>query len=130
MGKIKINSIQLYAKHGCLVEEGKIGSIYNVNVTINTDFTKAAISDNLNDAVDYVHLYQIVKDEMAIRSALLEHVANRILDKMLREIPLIKKASVTIAKINPPIGGNVSDVSIIMSKKQKPKKKYNKKLNF
>lgn len=126
MGKIKINRIQLYAKHGCLVEEGKIGSIYNVDVKITTDFRKAAISDDLKDAVDYVHLNQIVKDEMAIRSALLEHVANRILDRMLREIHLIEKAEVRIAKINPPIGGNVSDVSIMMSKKQKQKKKPTK----
>ena len=126
MGKIKINTIQLYAKHGCLVEEGKIGSIYNVDVTVNTDFSKPATSDNLKDAVDYVHLYRIVKEEMAIRSALLEHVANRILDKMLLEIPIIKKATVKIAKINPPIGGNVSDVSIIMSKKQKQRKKPTK----
>ncbi len=63
---------------------------------------------------------------MAIRSALLEHVANRILDRMLHEIHLIEKAEVRIAKINPPIGGNVSDVSIIMSKKQKHKKKPTK----
>jgi len=126
MGKIKINTIQLYAKHGCLDEEGKIGSIYNVDVAINTDFSKPAKSDNLKDAVDYVHLYQIVKEEMAVRSALLEHVANRILDKMLSEIPIIEKATVKIAKINPPIGGNVSDVCIIMSKKQKQRKKLTK----
>jgi len=119
MGKIKINSIQLYAKHGCLVEEGKIGSMYSVDVTVKTDFSKATKSDNLKDAVDYVHLYKIVKEEMAIRSALLEHVANRILNRMLLEITVIKKAKVQIAKINPPIGGNVTDVSIIMSKKQK-----------
>lgn len=119
MGKIKLNTIQLYAKHGCLVEEGKIGSMYNINLTVNTDFSKAATTDNLKDAVDYVHLYKIVKDEMAIRSALLEHVANRILNRMLLEIPIIEKVKVQIAKVNPPIGGNVSDVSIIMSKKQK-----------
>ncbi len=119
MGKIKINRIQLYANHGCLEEEGKIGSIYEVDVTIKTDFKKALQSDNLVDAVDYVHLNKIVKEEMAIRSALLEHVANRILNKMLKEIPLIQKARIQISKINPPIGGNVSDVSIIMTKKQK-----------
>lgn len=123
MGEIILNNIQLYAKHGCLVEEGKIGSIYNVKLSVKTDFSKASSSDNLKDAVDYVHLHKIVKDEMAIRSALLEHVAKRILDKILEEIPLVEKAKVQIAKINPPIGGNVSDVSIIMSKKQKQLKK-------
>ena len=123
MGEIILNNIQLYAKHGCLVEEGKIGSIYNVKLSVKTDFNKASISDNLKDAVDYVHLHKIVKDEMAIRSALLEHVANRILNKILEEISLVKKVTVQIAKINPPIGGNVSDVSIIMSRKQKQLKK-------
>ena len=123
MGEIILNNIQLYAKHGCLEEEGKIGSIYNVKLTVKTDFSKASTSDSLKDAVDYVHLHKIVKDEMPVRSALLEHVANRILNKILAEIPLVKKAKVQIAKINPPIGGNVSDVSIIMSKKQKQLKK-------
>lgn len=123
MGKIKINRIQLYANHGCLEEEGKIGSIYEIDVTIKTDFSKASQSDNLVDAVDYVHLNNIVKEEMAIRSALLEHVAKRILNKMLLEIPIIQKATVQISKINPPIGGNVANVSIIMTKKQKHKKK-------
>ena len=123
MGQIKINKIQLYANHGCLEEESKIGSMYEVVVTAKADFSKAAQSDNLTDAVDYVHLNKIVKDEMAIRSALLEHVAKRILDKMLKEIPLIQKAKIQISKINPPIGGNVADVSIIMTKKQKHYKK-------
>ncbi len=55
---------------------------------------------------------------MAIRSALLEHVANRILDRMLLEIHLIDKAEVRIAKINPPIGGNVAMVTIKMFKER------------
>jgi len=122
MGKITINTIKLFANHGCLEEEGKIGSLYHVKLSAWANFNKAAQTDNLIYAVDYVHLNKIVKEEMAIRSQLLEQVADRILTKVLKEMPRIKKVKVSVSKINPPIGGNVSDVSIIMSKKQKVKK--------
>ncbi len=71
------------------------------------------------EAVDYVHLNKIVKEEMAIRSELLEHVANRILVRILDELALVKKAKVSVAKINAPIGGSARDVSVVMSKKRK-----------
>ena len=74
--------------------------------------------DDLVDTVDYVHLNHIVKEEMAIRSELLEHVAQRILDRFFRELRLIKKATVSVSKINPPIGGNVEEVVIMLSKKR------------
>ena len=122
MGKITINTIKLFANHGCLEEEGKIGSLYHVKLSAWANFKKAAQTDNLIYAVDYVHLNKIVTEEMAIRSQLLEQVADRILTRVLKEIPSIKKVKVSVSKINPPIGGNVSDVSIIMSKKQKVKK--------
>jgi dihydroneopterin aldolase len=122
MGKIKINNIKLYANHGCLAEEGKIGSMYQVDIVAHANFKKAAMTDNLIFAVDYVSLNNIVREEMAIRSLLLESVAKRIIDRMLSEIPLIKKISVKIAKINPPISGNVENVCIIMSKKNKKSK--------
>ncbi len=122
MGKIILNTIKLFANHGCLEEEGKIGSPYHVNITAWANFKKAAQTDKLIHAVDYVHLNQIVKKEMGIRSQLLEHVAERILTSILKEIPMIQKVKVSVSKINPPIGGNVSDVSIVMSKKQKLKK--------
>ena len=119
MGTIRIKNIRLYAYHGCLVEEGKIGSDYRVDLKVKTDLSKSAISDDLNDTVDYVHLNRIVKQEMAIRSKLLEQVTNRILDRILEEIETVKKATVAVSKINPPIGGNVAMVTIEMSRVRK-----------
>ncbi|WP_369047958.1 dihydroneopterin aldolase [Tenacibaculum sp. UWU-22] len=119
MGIIQINNIRLNAFHGCLDEEGKIGSEYRVDVEIKTDLKKASETDNLIDTVDYVHLNYIVKQEMAIRAKLLEHVAKRILDRIFEEISMVKKATIKVAKINPPIGGNVEDVTIVISKKRK-----------
>jgi dihydroneopterin aldolase len=118
MGIIQVNNIKLYAFHGCLDEEGKIGSEYSVDVEVKADLKKSSKTDELSDTVDYVHLNSIVKEEMAIRSKLLEEVAQRILDRILKEIIMVKKAKVSVAKINPPIGGNVEEVVIILTKKR------------
>ncbi|KGL62226.1 dihydroneopterin aldolase [Polaribacter sp. Hel1_85] len=118
MGIIQVNNIKLYAYHGCLDEEAKIGSEYKVDIEVKANLKKSAKSDELVDTVDYVHLNHIVKEEMAIRSKLLEEVAQRILDRFFKELKMIKKATVSVAKINPPIGGNVEEVVIILTKKR------------
>jgi dihydroneopterin aldolase len=102
-----------------LVEEAKIGSDYRVDLKVKTDLSKSSQSDELGDTVDYVRLNNIVKEEMAIRSKLLEHVARRILDRILAELETVKKVSIEVSKKNPPIGGNVAMVTIEMSKRRK-----------
>ena len=87
MGKVILNDIRVYAFHGCMEEEERIGSDYIVNLEVETDMQKPAESDLLEDAVDYVLLNAIVKEEMSIRSRLLEHVAQRIIDRILEEFP-------------------------------------------
>ncbi|QVY64261.1 dihydroneopterin aldolase [Polaribacter sp. Q13] len=118
MGIIQVNNIKLYAFHGCLDEEAKIGSEYSVDVEIKANLKKSSRTDELEDTVDYVHLNRIVKEEMAIRSKLLEEVAQRILNRIFKEISRVKKAKVSVAKINPPIGGNVEEVVIILTEKR------------
>ena len=118
MGVIQVNNIKLYAFHGCLEEEAKIGSDYRVDVAIKADLKKSAKTDELIDTVDYVHLNHIVKEEMAIRSKLLEEVAQRILNRFFKELRMIRRAKISVAKINPPIGGNVQEVVIILKKKR------------
>lgn len=119
MGSIKVENIAVYAYHGCMVEESKIGSEYIVDVEVKADLSKSSKSDLLTDTVDYVYLTKIVQDEMAIRSALLEHVAKRILDRIITELSMVTKAKIRVAKVNPPIGGNVENVSVKMTKNRK-----------
>jgi dihydroneopterin aldolase len=116
LGTIKISNIKVYAYHGCLVEEGKIGSDYRIDLSVKADLKNSAETDQLADTVDYVHLNKIVKEEMAVRTKLLETVAALILDRILLEIPLVNKAKIKVSKLNPPIGGNVEMVSIIMER--------------
>jgi len=119
MGIIKVENIRIYAYHGCLLEEGKIGSDYRVDIKVKANLETSAKSDELADTVDYVHLNKIVKEEMAIRSKLLEHVADRILNRVLDEILMVQIANVSVSKMNPPIGGNVEKVTVILQKKRK-----------
>ncbi|MCQ0113105.1 dihydroneopterin aldolase [Zhouia amylolytica] len=118
MGIIRVTNIQVYAYHGCLVEEGKIGSDYRVDVEVKANLQPSAVSDALTDTVDYVHVNRIVKEEMAIRSKLLEHVAKRIIDRIFDEIAIANETTVQVSKINPPIGGNVEMVTIEMTLKR------------
>ena len=112
MGKIYLRNIRLYSYHGCMDEEKKIGSDYVVNLKVKTDLSASSKSDNLADTVDYVNLYSIVKEEMDQRAKLLETVADRIINRVLKEHPDVIKASVKVAKKNPPIGGNVEEVAV------------------
>ena len=116
MGSIKLKNIRVFAYHGCLVEEGKIGSDYRVDLKVKGDLSNSATSDELIDTIDYVHLNKIVKEEMAIRSKLLESVAERINNRVLQELIMVQKVKVSVSKINPPIGGNVAMVSVTRSK--------------
>lgn len=118
MGTIRLKNIKIYAFHGCLIEEGQIGSDYLVNLSVKADLKKAANSDALVDTVDYVMLQQIVREEMAVRAKLLEHVAMRIIDSIFLKLQMINEVKISVAKRNPPIGGDVAEVSVIMKMKR------------
>lgn len=112
LGEIKVENIRVYAYHGCLEEERIIGSEYLVAVTVGADLSKATVSDNLSDTIDYVQINRIVKEEMKVPSNLLEHVAKRIADRIFSETSEISETCVVVSKLNPPIGGDVEKVSV------------------
>lgn len=114
MGTIKLKNIRTYSFHGCLSEEGLIGSDYRTDLEIKTDLRKSSSSDLLADTVDYVLLNRIVVEEMAIRSNLLEHVAHRIIKRIFKESPAVSRILLSVAKLNPPIEGDVEAVAIEM----------------
>ena len=112
MGKILLKNIHIYAYHGCMLEEEKIGSDYIVNLTVNADLSLSSVTDKLEDTVDYVTLLAIVKKEMSIRSKLLENVVDRIVKQIFNAFPKANKITVSVSKRNPPIGGNVEEVCV------------------
>ena len=119
MGIVKVKNIRVFAYHGCLKEEKKIGSDYRVDLKVKADLQNSASTDRLKDTVDYVLLNKIVKEEMQKSSHLLETVAKRILVRIFEEEPLVKTATVWVSKLNPPIGGDVERVTIKMTETYK-----------
>jgi len=119
MGIIKVENIRVFANHGCLAEETKIGSDYRVDLEVKADLQTSAKTDKLSDTVDYVFLNKVIREEMKKSSHLLETVAKRILLRIFQEDALVKKATVWVSKINPPIGGDVEMVTIKMTEKRK-----------
>ncbi|PIE99766.1 MAG: dihydroneopterin aldolase [Maribacter sp.] len=118
MGTIKLKNIKVHARHGCLSEENIIGSEYRVDISLKSNLRKAAISDNLIDTVDYVHINHIIKEEMNIPSKLLEHAAKKIIDRIFRELTPVDKIKLAVSKINPPIGGDVEMVTVVLRSKR------------
>ncbi len=119
MGTIRVENIRVFAYHGCLTEEKKIGSDYSVDLEVEADLQPSAKSDRLSETVDYVFLNKIIKEEMLRPTHLLETVARRILERILNEDARVRSATVWVSKLNPPIGGDVEKVTIIMSEDRK-----------
>ena len=116
MGQIELEGMEFFAYHGHYPVEKEVGNKFIVYVSIMTDCQKAGQSDKLKDALDYQKVYQIVKEEMAIPSDLLEHVATRILDKLYQGFKEIEQAKVKISKMNPPMGGQIEKVSVTLTR--------------
>jgi 7,8-dihydroneopterin aldolase/epimerase/oxygenase len=109
---INIEGIHLYAYHGCLDEEARIGQKYVVDVYIRCDFSQAAKTDDLSKTVDYCTVYEICKAEMAIRSKLIEQVCERIYNSLYTKLDGIQQLHVRLTKLHPPIKGDVEKVSV------------------
>jgi len=109
---IEIEGMEFYAFHGHFEVEKIAGNRFLVNLKIEADCSKAALTDRLEDTLDYQKAYLIVKEEMAIPSDLLEHVAQRIINRVKAEFQEAKKVNVKVSKMNPPMGGQIERVSV------------------
>ncbi len=118
MGKIKIKDINIYAYHGCFVEERAIGSEYKVDVSIVGDFTAAEKGDKLKDTIDYVAVSDIVVQEMQIPSKLIEHVADRIVTRIISSWPVAKCVKLVVKKATPPMNVYAESVEYVLERSQ------------
>ncbi len=117
MGKIIIEEMEFYAFHGHYQEEQIVGNRFLVDLELETDMEAPAESDQLEDAVNYQMAYQLIKNEMRRKkSNLLENIGKRILDALFTEMKGIRKATVRVRKMHPPMGGPIRSVGVTMSR--------------
>lgn len=113
--RVELVGMQFYAYHGCFEEEQRIGNRFVVNFWAEADLSLPARTDNIEDALNYQEVYNIIRSQMAIKSHLLENVARRILDAVKERFPYIENAQVQIDKLNPPLGGQVYSSRVTMN---------------
>ena len=109
---ITLDSLRFYAYHGAEPQEAIVGAWYTVDITIVADVTDAILNDNLSGTINYAKVADITKQQMAIRSALLEHAAGRIANALLDAFPAISLLNVKVSKENPPVGIPCSKASV------------------
>ncbi|MBM3403388.1 MAG: dihydroneopterin aldolase [Bacteroidetes bacterium] len=118
MATIALEGMEFYAYYGCMEEERIIGARFIIDVYLEADTSKAEISDHLKDTVNYQQVYQSVKKSMEGKSKLLEHVARRVLDGIMKEFPGITSAKVSIAKLHPALGGKMESVRVMLEERR------------
>ncbi|MBE9509687.1 MAG: dihydroneopterin aldolase [Bacteroidetes bacterium] len=119
MSVIQIENMEFYAYHGHFREEQIVGNRFLVDLWIETDMSRPAVTDNLEDAVNYQVAYKLIRKEMEKKSNLLEHIAKRILDALFESLVGIEKVRIKISKMNPPVGGKVDSVSVSLGRTNK-----------
>ena len=117
MGVVEVNGIKVRAFHGCINEEALVGGEFSINVRVHAPFSIAAQTDDLNEAIDYVVITDIVKNEMAIRAKLIEVVAMRIIKSIQNRYSIATEVEVQLIKHRAPIQSDVKNVSVYLSSK-------------
>ena len=111
---IELSQLEFYAYHGVLEQERKVGNTYIVDVMLTMDISRPMVTDAIEDTVNYAEVYDLIKHEMSIPSNLLEHVAGRILRSLKGAFPRLKNVRISVAKVNPPIGGQAAFARVVV----------------
>lgn len=114
MQKVLLENAIFFAHHGVFNEETLVGGKFEVNLAVETDFSLAAEADKIEGTVNYVALYNLIKEEMAQPSKLIEHLCGRIIKRIKSEFSEVQKVHLIISKLNPPISGEIEKVSVVM----------------
>lgn len=112
---LELKNMHFFAYHGILEHETLYGNNFSVTLRFSVDLSDACISDDVEDTVNYAAVYDLVKEEMAKPSKLIENVAYRILRRVKEAFPQIRRIEVELAKMNPPVAGKMDYSAITIS---------------
>ena len=116
MGVIALEGLEFFAYHGYYDEEQKTGNRYSIDIAVTANVETAAQQDQLPLTINYEALYQIIAEEMTKQSRLLEHIAERIIQRTYHLYPTVDAVEVSVSKFNPPIGGVCTKAKITLQR--------------
>lgn len=102
---ITLENIETHAFHGVLPQETEVGGQYVVDISLTVPDESSTETDSLEHTVNYAEVYEVIREEMAIPSKLIEHVAGRIARRVRKEFPLVSQVRIILTKKHPPIAG-------------------------
>lgn len=110
--EIRIEGLEVFARHGVYAEETQNGQIFIVNATLYTDISQAGRTDDLERTVNYGTVCHFITDWMQENTCqLLEAVAEKLAAALLLEYRTLAGVDLEIQKPHAPIKlpfGNVS----------------------
>lgn len=111
--KMILTGIEVFGYHGCSVEEQKLGQKFYVDVELNLNLSKAGLSDDYADTVDYVKILQCIQDIVGgTPRRLIESVAEELAQKILADFVQIDGVKITLHKPNAPLKFTYSDAAV------------------
>ena len=113
---IRLNDIRIHAFHGAIPTENIVGADYIVNVEVKADWGDAAKNDDLTKTINYAEINDIVREEMHKQRILIETVAESIVDRIIQTFAQAEEAEVSVAKLNPPMTGQIDSAEVIVRK--------------
>lgn len=112
---IELKNMRFYAFHGVMEHETTQGNNFVVTLRFSADLKGACESDDLGQTVNYAVVYDLVKEQMAQPSQLIENVAYRILQRVKEAFPQIDSMEVELSKMNPPVAGDMEQSTVVIS---------------
>ena len=84
---IELENMEFQAFHGCYELERQVGNRFLVSVRIEAELGEAADSDRIERTINYLDVFETVREQMDIPSHILEHVAGRIAGRIRERFP-------------------------------------------
>ena len=115
MISIELKDVLIQANHGLYQGESKTGNIYHIDLSVQYDEGSSTF-DKLQDTINYVELYEIVKQRMRVPTPLLEKLCDRIIRQIKIQYPFITEARISLYKIQAPVENFEGKVGVILHK--------------
>lgn len=111
MLSIHLHNLHFFAHHGIYDEERILGNHFEVNMTVKHSPKRLPVK-HLSDTVDYISVYEMVKERMSVPTALLETLATDIAQQVLQRFELAESVFISIRKLHPPVSRMEGSVGV------------------
>ncbi|PRA04012.1 2-amino-4-hydroxy-6-hydroxymethyldihydropteridine pyrophosphokinase [Arthrobacter sp. MYb229] len=119
MDRISIQGISATGYHGVFDHEKREGQEFRIDVVLHVDITRAALSDDVADTVDYGAVSQLVVAQIQAGPwDLIEKLGAQIAEAILAAWRSVATVEVVVHKPQAPIPVPFSDVSISLTRQQ------------